>query len=295
MTVALLVFDIFFHTDTIFQTEGSVSVSVLGSVYTGVMFVALVFFCRQVEFMNRLDFLLKDQCRTEAKLSENSASLNMKLLENILPSHVAEYFLTDQSKDQELYSESHDNVCIMFASIPNFKEFYQESAARQCIELLNNIIAKFDQLLLLPEFAKVEKIKVIGSTYMAVTGLKPGQISSPESNHKSNVITMTTFALRMMSELEGLTKQTYHFKLRAGINSGPVTAGVIGAKRPLYDIWGDAVNVASRLDSTGELGKIQTTEKNATILIEEGFNCQLKGKTLLKGKGEVITYMVTPS
>ncbi|XP_076111411.1 adenylate cyclase type 2-like isoform X3 [Mytilus galloprovincialis] len=295
MTVAVIVFDILFHTDSVFQTEGTMSLSVLGSVYTGVMFVALVYFCRQVEFMNRLNFLLKDQCRTEARLSENSASLNMKLLENILPSHVAEYFLTDQAKDQELYSESHENVCIMFASIPNFKEFYQESAARQCIELLNNIIAKFDQMLLLPEFSKVEKIKVIGSTYMAVTGLKPDLCSNAESSHRSNVVTMTQFALKMMSELETITTNTYQFKLRAGINTGPVTAGVIGAKRPLYDIWGDAVNVASRLDSTSEEDKIQVTEKNAKILIDAGFNCHLKGMTLLKGKGEIVTYMVTPS
>ncbi|XP_052060891.1 adenylate cyclase type 2-like isoform X2 [Mytilus californianus] len=295
MTVAVIVFDILFHKDSVFQTEGTMSLSVLGSVYTGVMFVALVYFCRQVEFMNRLNFLLKDQCRTEARLSENSASLNMKLLENILPSHVAEYFLTDQAKDQELYSESHENVCIMFASIPNFKEFYQESAARQCIELLNNIIAKFDQMLLLPEFSKVEKIKVIGSTYMAVTGLKPDHSSNPESSHRSNVVTMTKFALKMMSELETITTNTYQFKLRAGINTGPVTAGVIGAKRPLYDIWGDAVNVASRLDSTSEEDNIQVTEKNAEILIDAGFNCHLKGMTLLKGKGEVVTYMVTPS
>ncbi|KAF3828763.1 hypothetical protein GH733_004669, partial [Mirounga leonina] len=102
-------------------------------------------------------------------------NLNRVLLENVLPAHVAEHFLARSLKNEELYHQSYDCVCVMFASIPDFKEFYTESDVNkeglECLRLLNEIIADFDDLLSKPKFSGVEKIKTIGSTYMAATGL----------------------------------------------------------------------------------------------------------------------------
>lgn len=118
-------------------------------------------------------------------------NLNRVLLENVLPAHVAEHFLARSLKNEELYHQSYDCVCVMFASIPDFKEFYTESDVNkeglECLRLLNEIIADFDDLLSKPKFSGVEKIKTIGSTYMAATGLSaiPSQEHAQVGTHMS--------------------------------------------------------------------------------------------------------------
>ena len=104
--------------------------------------------------------------------------INKILLENILPAHVAQHFLRKERSD-ELYHESYSCVAVAFASIPNYKEFYDESDVNkqglECLRLLNEIICDFDKLLLKPKFSGIEKIKTIGSTYMIASGLRPGK------------------------------------------------------------------------------------------------------------------------
>ena len=101
------------------------------------------------------------------------------MLENILPAHVAQHFLKKERLTQELYHESYSSVAVMFASIPNYKEFYDETDVNkqglECLRLLNEIICDFDKLLLKPKFSGIEKIKTIGSTYMVASGLRPGK------------------------------------------------------------------------------------------------------------------------
>ncbi|XP_061197262.1 adenylate cyclase type 2-like [Saccostrea echinata] len=270
------------------------------SVYLAVFLFTLIFHDRQVEYANRLDFLWRREFQSETEKVRNTAEQNKKLLENILPTHVAEYFLRGNRSKNELYSESHDNVCVMFASIPNFKDFYHQNASNkngiECIRVLNEIIVDFDQLLSRPEFSNVEKIKTIGSTYMAAAGLRPGQENEgQEGEGRKNVVMMTEFAMMMMVKLEEINLNSFNqFKLRVGINHGPVIAGVIGARKPQYDIWGDTVNVASRMDSTGEASKIQVPEKTAQILIEAGFQNEYKGLTKVKGKEPMKTYLILP-
>lgn len=110
---------------------------------------------------------------------ETMRSINKILLENILPSHVAQHFLAKNRSLQELYHESYPSVGVMFASIPNYKEFYDENDVNkqglECLRLLNEIICDFDKLLLKPKFSAVEKIKTIGSTYMVAAGIRPGR------------------------------------------------------------------------------------------------------------------------
>lgn len=104
---------------------------------------------------------------------------------------------------------------------------------------------------------------------------------------------MLEFAFALMIKLDVINKHSFNdFKLRIGINHGPVIAGVIGAQKPQYDIWGNSVNVASRMDSTGVLGKIQITEETSNILQTLGYNCTCRGIINVKGKGELKTYFV---
>ena len=102
---------------------------------------------------------------------------------------------------------------------------------------------------------------------------------------------LVEFSMALMSKLDGINRHSFNsFRLRVGINHGPVIAGVIGARKPQYDIWGNTVNVASRMESTGELGKIQVTEETCTILQGLGYSCECRGLINVKGKGELRTY-----
>nr|XP_048314638.1 adenylate cyclase type 2 isoform X2 [Myodes glareolus] len=248
----------------------------------------------------RLDFLWKNKFQKEREEIETMENLNRVLLENVLPAHVAEHFLARSLKNEELYHQSYDCVCVMFASIPDFKEFYTESDVNkeglECLRLLNEIIADFDDLLSKPKFSGVEKIKTIGSTYMAATGLSavPSQEHAQEPERQyMHIGTMVEFAYALVAKLDAINKHSFNdFKLRVGINHGPVIAGVIGAQKPQYDIWGNTVNVASRMDSTGVLDKIQVTEETSLILQTLGYTCTCRGIINVKGKGDLKTYFV---
>ncbi|KOB70461.1 Adenylyl cyclase 76E [Operophtera brumata] len=168
------------------------------------------------------------------------------LLENILPAHVAEHFLTSVASEEDLYHERYSSIAVMFASIPNYKEFYDET-----------------DLLLKPKFSCIEKIKTIGSTYMIASGLCPGKEEGKKIDAKSKeehtVAILVEFAMALMSILDQINRESFQrFKLRI--------AGVVGAQKPQYDIWGNTVNVASRMDSTGVMGKIQYM----TLVLEGG-------------------------
>lgn len=162
---------------------------------------------------------------------------------------------------QELYSHAYSRVGVLFASITNFHEFYMEldlnNQGIECIRLLNEIIADFDDLLGDERFRAVDKIKTIGSTYMAAVGLMPEYkiLDDNDDNGISAihyVAQLVEFVFGMRDKLANINENSYNnFTLRVGLNVGPVVAGVIGARKPQYDIWGNTVNVASRMDSTG--------------------------------------------
>uniref|UniRef100_A0A8C6W9S6 Adenylate cyclase type 2 n=3 Tax=Nannospalax galili TaxID=1026970 RepID=A0A8C6W9S6_NANGA len=272
----------------------------MGPVSLSVFFITLLVLGRQNEYYCRLDFLWKNKFKKEREEIETMENLNRVLLENVLPAHVAEHFLARSLKNEELYHQSYDCVCVMFASIPDFKEFYTESDVNkeglECLRLLNEIIADFDDLLSKPKFSGVEKIKTIGSTYMAATGLSavPSQEHTQEPERQyMHIGTMVEFAFALVAKLDAINKHSFNdFKLRVGINHGPVIAGVIGAQKPQYDIWGNTVNVASRMDSTGVLDKIQVTEETSLILQTLGYTCTCRGIINVKGKGNLTTYFV---
>ncbi|KAF1393133.1 hypothetical protein PFLUV_G00035300 [Perca fluviatilis] len=273
---------------------------VMSCIYITLFLVTVLIIAQQIETCFRQDFLLKYKNRTEQDEIETRENLNRLLLENVLPAHVAALFVGENKKNEDLYYKSYDCVCVMFASVPDFKEFYTEcdinKEGLECLRLLNEIIADFDELLSKPKFSGVEKIKTIGSTYMAAAGLSgtPGQENNQDKERQQAQIgNMVEFAIALIGKLDGINRHSFNsFRLRVGINHGPVIAGVIGARKPQYDIWGNTVNVASRMESTGELGKIQVTEETTDVLQKLGYSCECRGFINVKGKGELKTFFV---
>ncbi|CAB3253389.1 unnamed protein product [Arctia plantaginis] len=256
--------------------------------------VALLLHSQQTESTYRLDFIWKLQANDEKEEMEHLEAYNRKLLANILPEHVAQHFLNSDKNIDELYHEQCESVCVMFASIPNFSEFYVELEGNnegvECLRLLNEIIADFDEILAEEQFRYIEKIKSTGATYMAASGLTA---ATRDLHGYRHVTAMADYALRLREQLQYVNEHSFNsFRIRIGINIGPVVAGVIGARKPQYDIWGNAVNVASRMDSTGVLDQIQVTQEVYEILSSRGYKLRCRGNVDVKGKGNMVTFFL---
>ncbi|KAL0966175.1 hypothetical protein UPYG_G00291910 [Umbra pygmaea] len=257
---------------------------------------ALALHSRQLDLKLRLDFLWTTQAEEERDGMEKVKLDNRRILFNLLPAHVAQHFLLSNPRNMDLYYQSYAQVGVLFASIPNFNDFYIEldgnNMGVECLRLLNEIIADFDELMDKECYKDIEKIKTIGSTYMAAVGLVPTIGTKDKKSVYDHLSTVADYAIEMFDVLDEINYQSYNdFVLRVGINVGPVVAGVIGARRPQYDIWGNTVNVASRMDSTGVPGKIQVTEDVYRIL-GENYDLVCRGKVSVKGKGEMLTYFL---
>ncbi|XP_051259164.1 adenylate cyclase type 8 isoform X2 [Dicentrarchus labrax] len=254
------------------------------------MFLLAVFYHgQQLEYTARLDFLWRVQAKEEINEMKELREHNENMLRNILPSHVARHFLEKDRDNEELYSQSYDAVGVMFASIPGFADFYSQTEMNnqgvECLRLLNEIIADFDELLGEERFQDIEKIKTIGSTYMAVSGLSPEKQQCEDK--WGHLCALADFAIALNESIQEINKHSFNnFELRIGMAHGSVVAGVIGAKKPQYDIWGKTVNLASRMDSTGVSGKIQVPEETYLILKERGFAFEYRGEIYVKGISE---------
>ncbi|XP_056261259.1 adenylate cyclase type 3-like [Seriola aureovittata] len=272
-----------------------------------IMMIGFYFFGRHLERQSRKLFLWKIGVHDQKERVFEMRRWNEALVTNMLPEHVAKHFLGSKKRDEELYSQSYDEIGVMFASIPNFSDFYTEESINngglECLRILNEIISDFDSLLDRDEFRSITKIKTIGSTYMAASGLTPESNTNGYSNLKpedqssierwQHISDLADFALAMKVTLNNLNKQSFNnFMLRIGLNKGGVLAGVIGARKPHYDIWGNTVNVASRMESTGVMGNIQVVEDCYDILKQYGFRFIRRGPIFVKGKGELLTFFM---
>ncbi|KAG7267962.1 hypothetical protein CRUP_011924 [Coryphaenoides rupestris] len=221
------------------------------------------------------------------------------LLRNIIPIHVAEQLKVTQS-----YSKNHNDAGVIFASIVNFGEFYEESyeGGKECYRVLNELIGDFDELLRRPAFGDIEKIKTIGASYMAASGLgAPQQLQqqqqqgggSDAAHPHVHLKALFEFALEMMRVVDDFNKNMlgFGFKLRVGFNHGPLTAGVIGTTKLLYDIWGDTVNIASRMDTTGVECRVQVSEESYGVLRGMAYDFDYRGTVNVKGKGQMKTFL----
>ncbi|KAJ1075951.1 hypothetical protein K5549_003310 [Capra hircus] len=184
------------------------------------MFLLAVFYHgQQLEYTARLDFLWRVQAKEEINEMKELREHNENMLRNILPSHVARHFLEKDRDNEELYSQSYDAVGVMFASIPGFADFYSQTEMNnqgvECLRLLNEIIADFDELLGEDRFQDIEKIKTIGSTYMAVSGLSPEKQQCEDK--WGHLCALADFSLALTESIQEINKHSFNnFELRIG-------------------------------------------------------------------------------
>ncbi|HLO47485.1 MAG TPA: adenylate/guanylate cyclase domain-containing protein [Kamptonema sp.] len=200
-----------------------------------------------------------------------------RLLLNILPQPIAERLKQGQSNIADGFAE----VTILFADIVGFTEISSRVSPQELVNLLNQIFSAFDRL---SENYGLEKIKTIGDNYMVAGGLP-----MPHPQHAEVIAEM---ALDMQQEIVKFSIECGKpLNIRIGINTGPVVAGVIGTKKFIYDLWGDAVNTASRMESQGIPGKIQVSSSTYNLL-QNKYLFEERGIIQVKGKGEMSTYLL---
>lgn len=203
-----------------------------------------------------------------------------RLLRNILPEEIANQLKQNQGAIAEQFNE----VTILFADLVGFTPLSARLTPIELVNLLNKIFSTFDEL---AQQLGLEKIKTIGDAYMVAAGLP-----IPRADHAEAIadmaLAMQVAVVRFQSE------QGENIQIRIGINTGVVVAGVIGTKKFIYDLWGDAVNVASRMESSGEPGNIQVTTATYERL-KNKYVFQKRGTIKVKGKGEMVTYWLIGS
>lgn len=200
-----------------------------------------------------------------------------KLLLNILPSSIADRL----KQKEEIIADGFGEVTILFADIVNFTKFSARISPQKLVGMLNIIFSAFDRLTLLHG---LEKIKTIGDAYMVAGGLP-----LPQEDHAEAIAEM---ALDMLEEMSRVNSEIgEELSIRIGINTGPVVAGVIGIQKFIYDIWGDTVNTASRMESHGVVNSIQLTE-NTYKYLKDKYLCEERETIEVKGKGKVKVYLL---
>lgn len=237
------------------------------------------------------------ECNTELAVTKEEENVTTQLFNTIIPKHVSEQFLTELN-----YSHSYDYVGVIFASVTNFWDFYEEKfeGGMGCIRILNEIVRDLDDLLLTfdsnlkkvdPRWAAIQKIKTVGSCYMAASGLDPITEEQTRQGNHQHIIHLMEFCFEILKTIKDFNDYTFgtNFTMKIGFNYGPVTDGIIGKNKVLYDIWGDTVNLASRMMSTGVVGRIQVPTACVPFLIDH-FKIPKRGKVPVKGKGDVITH-----
>ena len=234
----------------------------------------------------------KENIRLEALVEKRTADLKIEkdksdmLLRSILPDKIADKLKESISDKNKAFGEDFENVTLLFSDIVGFTKASSGLSAQEIVRALNNLFTRFD------ERAKemgVEKIKTIGDSYMAACGI-------PEANENHARI-MIAFAKGMYEDLEEYNKTSeIKYQIRVGLNCGPVTAGVIGTTKFIYDVWGNTVNVASRMETAAKPGTIRITEAlkeqleqcgsldidGKEICFSEPIECEVKGKGIMK-------------
>ena len=199
------------------------------------------------------------------------------LLHNILPANI----IRDLKESGKTIPKRHKNVTVLFTDFEGFTELVTSISAITLVNELNDIFGRFDQIM---EETEVEKIETIGDAYMAACGLEKEM-----TDHAANCIRA---AQMMLSYLENRNKShEITWRMRVGIHSGTAVAGVVGKKKFAYDLFGDTINTASRIESAGEVGKINISSSTYE-LIKNDFTCLSRGKIFAKGKGELEMYFV---
>jgi class 3 adenylate cyclase len=235
----------------------------------------------------RLDFNVRQMEEMQDATSKLLSTLTQELAEeraksealllNILPRHIIDRLGAGETVIADRLSE----VTVLFSDIVGFTETSSDVEPHQLVSRLNSLFSRFDALC---EETEVEKIKTIGDAYMAVGGL-----SGTRADH---TVAIAELAIGMVSSIRDIEPADGPpWRIRIGIHTGPAVAGVIGTRKFVYDVWGDTVNVASRLESTAEPNQIQVSEPVASAL-QTGFVITPRGVVELKGKGGASTFIL---
>lgn len=218
---------------------------------------------------------VSERRRVESALRDEKERSEALLL-NMLPRAI----VTRLRDNPGTIAERFEDGTILFADIVGFTKLSSKTSPSEVVGLLNEIFTSFDRLTL--EFG-LEKIKTIGDAYMVVGG-----VPTPRADHAEAVANM---ALGMLEAVNEVSKTRGPYQVRIGINSGPVVAGVLGLSKFVYDLWGDSVNVAARMESHGEPGCIQVTEATQERL-QHKFRLEERGLVEVKGKGPMRTFFL---
>ncbi len=200
-----------------------------------------------------------------------------ELLLNVLPASIAERL----KRGQRPIADGFPRVSVLFADIVGFTKMSERVTPEELVERLNRMFSSFDDL---ADKLKLEKIKTIGDAYMVAGGLH-----SHEYDHAQTIAEMALGMQRRASEFG--TEFGEALSIRVGIHTGPVVAGVIGKRKFIYDVWGDTVNTASRMESHGEPGTIHVTEDTA-LLLKDSYELEARGEIAIKGKGLMRTWFL---
>ena len=223
------------------------------------------------------------QKRKDNKIISDEKQKSDDLLLNILPAEIAKELKEKGSSEAKHF----DSVSIMFTDFKDFTKLSEKIPSTELIYELNYCFKEFDNII---TKHGVEKIKTIGDSYMAVCGLP--------AKHGNHAQKMVEAALEIRDFIEHYKAKRQlegksFFEMRIGINSGEVVAGIVGIKKFAYDIWGDAVNTASRMESNGVIGKVNISEATHK-LVEKDFSFDYRGEIEVKGKGKINMYFVEP-
>ncbi|WP_271251612.1 adenylate/guanylate cyclase domain-containing protein [Pseudanabaena sp. Chao 1811] len=231
---------------------------------------------KTIGILGVLDDITQRKLAEEALYAEQEKS--ERLLLNILPKLIADRL----KQSHGVIADSFESVTVLFADLVSFTRMSSELSPQDLVDLLNLIFSNFDTLC---EIYGLEKIKTIGDAYMVAGG-----IPLPRANHAEAIAAM---ALDMVNKVDELRISTGKpLQIRVGIHTGAVIAGVIGTQKFIYDLWGDTVNVASRMESHSEVGKIQVTAETYQLL-KHKFDLVERGAIEVKGKGKMQTYWLT--
>lgn len=216
------------------------------------------------------------------RLAEKAQGETDALLYNILPASVVERL---KLNPRQTIADSFEAAGVLFADLKGFVPTARKLGPAATVNLLNGLMSRFDHL---ADRHGVEKIKTIGDAYMVAAG-----VPSPRSDHVAAMAAFALDARRTIAELS--VRLDEPLEARIGIHTGPLVAGVIGRSKFAYDLWGDVVNTAARMESHGETGRIHVTSAVAEVLSDRGYSLDARGSIEVKGKGPMSTYWLEPA
>jgi class 3 adenylate cyclase len=219
-------------------------------------------------------FIVKERGKSEAARKQSDG-----LLLNILPEEVAEELKSTGTTTAKHY----DNVTVLFTDFVNFTQAGENMSPQNLIDELHTCFKAFDEI---TSKYNIEKIKTIGDAYLAVCGLP-----TADHKHAENVVSAATEINSFMANRLAHMGSERTFAVRIGIHSGSVVAGIVGVKKFAYDIWGDTVNTAARMEQHGEAGRINISETTYE-LVKNKFPCEYRGEVEAKGKGVMKMYFM---